>query len=163
MMKWILALFVLVVSISAAAADPLIVLVRHAEKTTGDGDDPSLTAAGQRRAEMLAAILKDSGITAVFTSEFKRTKETAAPTAKALGVSATVVRGNEPDELVARLRQVNGNALVVGHANSIPAVLKALGVESAVNIGENDYTDILVVALGAQPQLLHLHYPPALQ
>ena len=51
-----------------------MVIVRHAEKAASDGKDPDLSPAGRARAEALVRILKDSGITAIFTSEFKRTQ-----------------------------------------------------------------------------------------
>src|SRR6267154_5258496 len=77
-----LALFILIfVSVPIVSAQPVVVIVRHAEKATNGGNDPDLSSAGRARAEALARILKDSGITAIFTSEFKRTQETAAPTA----------------------------------------------------------------------------------
>src|SRR4030095_12239590 len=77
-----LALFLsLFVSVSIASAQPVVVIVRHAEKATNGGSDPDLSSTGLARADALARILKDSGITAIFTSEFKRTQETAAPIA----------------------------------------------------------------------------------
>ena len=68
----------------AGAADsaPVTFIVRHAEKATTGGDDPDLSLAGQKRAEALARILNDSQITSVFVTEFKRTQETAVPTAR---------------------------------------------------------------------------------
>ena len=73
-----LALFLLLfVSVSMASAQPVVVIVRHAEKATNGGNDPDLSSAGRAPADALARILKDSGITAIFTTEFKRTQETA--------------------------------------------------------------------------------------
>lgn len=69
---------------SVALAQPFVVIVRHAEKATNGGSDPDLSPAGRARGDTLAGILKDAGITAIFTSEFKRTKETAAATAASL-------------------------------------------------------------------------------
>src|SRR5437867_12355274 len=111
-----LALVVLIfVSVSIASAQPIVVIVRHAENAANGGNDPDLSSAGRARAEALARILKDSGITAIFTSEFKRTQETAAPTATLIHVTPTVVAAMDTDALVAKLHQLNGNALVVGH------------------------------------------------
>src|SRR5207245_849732 len=111
-----LALFLLVfVSVSNVSARPVVVFVRHAEKAANGGNDPDLSSAGHARAEALARILKDSGITAIFTSEFKRTQETAAPTATSAHVRPTVVAAKDTGALVARLHQLNGNALVIGH------------------------------------------------
>ena len=115
--------------------------------------------AGQKRAEALARILKDSQISAVFITEFKRTQETAAPIAKAAHLDPTVVPGNDVPALVAKLREVNGHALVVGHTNTIPDLMKALGITTSIDIPEDDYTEILMVSLGDPPQLLRLHYP----
>jgi broad specificity phosphatase PhoE len=144
---------------SGADAAPVIFVVRHAEKATTGGNDPDLSAAGQKRAKALARILKDSQITSVFVTELKRTQETAAPTAKAAHVSPTVVRANDVSGLVTKLRAVNGNALVVGHGNTIPDLVKGLGIAAPISIPEDDYTEIFVVSLGEEPQLLRLHYP----
>jgi broad specificity phosphatase PhoE len=140
-------------------ASPVIFLVRHAEKATTGGNDPELSAAGQQRADALARILKDSEITAFFTTEFKRTQETAAPTAKATQITPTIVPANDIPGLVEKLRSLKGNALVVAHGNTIPDLVKALGIATPVNIPENDYSELLVIVLSDKPQLLRLHYP----
>src|SRR4029453_3428323 len=145
--------------VTAANAAPVIFIVRHAEKATTGGNDPDLSLEGQKRADALAHILKDSHITFVFVTEFKRTKETAAPTATAARVSPTVVRANDIGALVAKLRGLNGNALVVGHGNTIPDLLKALGIATLVTIPDDDYDEIFAVFVGNEPQLLRLHYP----
>ena len=143
---------------AAAHAAPVIFIVRHAEKASTGGKDPDLSPEGQKRADALARILKDSQITSVFVTEFKRTQETAAPTAKAEHVSPTVVSGKDTGALVEKLRALNGNALVVGHGDTIPDLLKALGIEAPGNIPDDDYSEIFVVLAGDQPQLLRLHY-----
>jgi len=142
-----------------ANAAPVIFIVRHAEKATTGGKDPDLSVEGQKRADALAQILKDSKITAVFVTEFKRTQETAAPTAKAAHVSPTVVPANDVGALVEKLRALNANALVVGHGNTIPNLLRALGIATPVSIPEDDYTEIFAVFVSDAPQLLRLHYP----
>src|SRR6266542_1482215 len=123
-MKVLALFFVFFVSASLASAQPVVVIVRHAEKAANGGNDPDLSSAGRTRAEALARILKDSGITAIFTSEFKRTKETAAPTATSTHVAPTVVAAKDTAALVARLHQLNGNALIVGHGDTIPNIAK---------------------------------------
>src|SRR5881394_2160994 len=131
---WFLVTFLL--AISMASAEPFVVIVRHAEKASNSDKDPDLSQAGKTRAEALAQMLKDSTIVAIFTTEFKRTMETALPTAKALGITATTVPANDTPALVEKLRTLNGNALVVGHGNSIPDLIKALGIDATVNIPE---------------------------
>src|SRR6266853_1126238 len=115
----------------AAAADaaPVVFVVRHAEKATGGGNDPELSPAGHERANALARILKDSQITAIFVTEFKRTQETAAPIAKETHITPTIVPSRDVAGLAVKLRAVNGNVLVVGHSNTIPDLINALGVQ----------------------------------
>ncbi len=159
-MKRLALIFLIPLLLAAAAnAAPIIFIVRHAEKASSGGKDPELSVQGQKRADALANILKDSQITSVFITEFKRTKETATPTAKAAHVTPTVIPANDIGVLVEKLRTLNGNALVVGHGNTIPDLLKALGIATAVSIPEDDYTEIFAVVLGDAPQLLRLHYP----
>jgi broad specificity phosphatase PhoE len=143
---------------TAAAATPVIFIVRHAEKAPTGGDDPDLSIAGQKRAEALARILKDSQITTVFVTELKRTQETAAPTAKQAKLSPIVVPANDVAVLAAKVSGLTGNALVVGHGNTIPDLMKALGITTPISIPEDDYSEIFVVSLHDPPQLLRLHY-----
>ena len=152
----VLALFVLFVS--ATAAQSTIFVVRHAEKAESGGNDPDLSEAGRARAESLAKMLKNANITAIYATEFKRTQQTATPAAKALGLALTIVPAKDTVTLSAKLRDLHGNALVVGHGNTIPDLIKALGVETLVNIAETDYDNLFVVVIDEKPRLLQLHY-----
>src|ERR1700694_910208 len=84
-----------------ASADKLpvlvlvLVLVRHADKAAEPADDPPLTAAGAKRAQDLAAALRTAGVTAIITTQLRRTRETAQPLATALGLVAQVVNVGE--------------------------------------------------------------------
>ena len=144
---------------AVAEASPIVFLVRHAEKAATGGDDPDLSTAGQERAEALARMLKDAEITAIFTTEFKRTRETAAPTAKATKISPTVVPANDIPAMAEKLRALKGNALVVAHGNTIPDLVKALGIEFPIAVSENDYSELFVIIMAEKPQLVRLHYP----
>lgn len=145
--------------LTQAHAAPVIFVVRHAEKASTGGKDPDLSPEGLKRADALAHMLKDSRITAVFVTEFKRTQETAAPAAGTAQVTPTIVPANDIGALTEKLRASTGNALVVGHGNTIPELLKALGIATPVSIPEDDYTEIFAVLLADVPQLLWLHYP----
>jgi len=155
--RLILSIFLCVATATDAA--PVIVVVRHAEKASSGGNDPGLSIAGHKRAEALARILKDSEITSIFVTEFKRTQQTAAPTATAAHVTPTIIPADDTPALVAKLRALNENALVVGHGNTIPGLMKALGITTSGNISEDDYTEIFLVSVTDPPQLLRLHYP----
>jgi broad specificity phosphatase PhoE len=166
-MMRLVALFLLtLVAADHAAAQPAVFLVRHAERAdTGTaaaklpGADPELSAAGHARAAALAAMLKDAKISAIFITEYRRTRDTAQPLAKALGITVAELPSNDADALVERLKAATGNVLVVGHSNSVPAVIKALGVTDPVTIGEQDFDNLFIVSRGsAQTTLLRLHY-----
>jgi broad specificity phosphatase PhoE len=157
-MKSFVLLLLTFVVVSIASAEPILVIVRHAEKAANDPKNPDLSPAGQKRAETLAGILKDAQITAIFTTEFKRTQETAAPLSKSTGVVPSIVPAKDYPALVSKLREVEGAALVVGHGDTIPDIIKALGVDTPLQIPDDDYTNLLVVTLQPKPQLLRLHY-----
>jgi broad specificity phosphatase PhoE len=150
----------------SALAQGTIFLVRHAERAdTAAGTtttDPSLSDPGRARAVSLATLLKDAGITAIFVTEYKRTRETAAPLADALGIVPTVIAQNGLKALIAKLRSTAGNVLVVGHSNTLPEMMKELGV-SPPTIGDADFDNLFMVMLGQPsgdqgPRLIRLHY-----
>lgn len=148
-----------------AAAQGTVFVVRHAERadagSAGAGmmaNDPGLSEAGHARAASLATALKDAGITAIYTTQFKRTQQTAAPLAKALGLWVTPLSANETASLVAKIKAATGNVLVVGHSNTVPEIVKALGVAPPVTVGDADYDNLFVVTLSDKPTLLRLHY-----
>jgi phosphohistidine phosphatase SixA len=150
---------------SPAMAQPAVFLVRHAERADtapgaapAMGADPDLSEAGKTRAESLATMLKDAKITAIFATEFKRTQQTAAPLAKALGLTVTTVPSKNTAELVKQLKAAKGNVLVVGHSNSVPDVIKGLGVSTPVTIGDDDFDNLFIVNRTATPSLIRLHY-----
>ena len=143
--------------LSTTAAQSTVFIVRHAEKADAT-KDPDLSEAGRARAEALAKMLQDANITAIYATEFKRTQQTAAPLAKALGITVTTLPAENSAALIAKLRSSNGNALVVGHGNTIADLIKALGISEPINIAENDYDNLFGVVLVEKPQLIRLHY-----
>lgn len=154
------SILVLLALISAAHAQSTVFIVRHAEKADSKSKDPDLSEAGNARAQALAHMLKDAGITRILVTEFKRTQQTAAPLAKVLGLEVKSVVANDSAKLVVALRDENGNALVVGHTNTIPDLIKALGITTPIAIGENEYDDLFVVQLSEKAGLIRLHYQP---
>src|SRR3990170_2223791 len=87
-----LALALALLATSLAAAPPAVttvILVRHAEKVSLDDDSP-LSVTGVERAKELARVLSGVKVDAIYTTQYKRTKDTALPTAEALGVTPVV-------------------------------------------------------------------------
>lgn len=158
MKRLVLAVFLLGFFVSAAEAQSTIFIVRHAEKVEGADKDPDLSEAGRARAESLAKMLKDAGITAIYATEFKRTQQTAAPLAKALGITVTIVPSKDTATLSKTLRDLRGNALVVGHSNTVPALITALGLDTPIDIAEADYDNLFVIVLDEKARVIRLHY-----
>ena len=111
--------------------ETLIFLVRHAERADDGGmageEDPHLSAAGEERAEALARMLKDAGITHIHSSDYIRTRETAAPLAAASGLEISIYDVRNPKAFSAKLMATPGRHLVVGHSNSTAELVTAMG------------------------------------
>jgi 2,3-bisphosphoglycerate-dependent phosphoglycerate mutase len=162
MKRVLLALAVLFIP-CAVFAQPAVFLVRHAERadagtTPPPGADPDLSAAGRARAERLAAMLKDARIGQIFVTEFKRTRQTAEPLAKLLGVEATVIIQKDVRALADRLKSASTNVLVIGHTNTLPEIVKVLDVADRLSIGETEFDNLFIVVRSASPSLLQLRY-----
>ena len=155
--RFVLCCFLVGLAFSSSFSQSTVFIVRHAEKAD-DSKDAELSEAGRARAEALAKILRDSKISVICTTEFKRTQQTAAPLAKALGLTVTTLPFANHAALVAKLRTSTANSLVVGHGNTIPDIIKALGITETVNIPDSDYDNLFVVVLGEKPYLIRLHY-----
>jgi broad specificity phosphatase PhoE len=132
----------------------LVVLVRHAEKAGAPESDPPLTPAGQDRARALVQALKDAGVTAIITSDRLRTRATAEPLAAARGLTPMVVglgRGvaAHVEAVAAEVRrQAGGVVVVVGHSNTVPAIIAALGGPSLPDIPDPEYGRLFLLIPG---------------
>ena len=152
----------------AAAAEQVIFVVRHAERADGGAgtggmtaaNDPPLSAAGAERAKRLAATLASAGVAHAFTTEFRRTRDTAAPLAAKAGIAPTVVSSKDGAGLVRQIREAKGNVLIVGHSNTVPEILKQLGVTTPISIADDEYDNLFVVVRPAtgEPTLIRLRY-----
>lgn len=139
----------------------VIALVRHAEKAD-QSKDTALSTDGERRAARLSEVLSGLGLRAIYTSEFKRTAQTAQPTAERAGITPTVVPAQDTAGLVQRLRRDHPHepTLIVGHADTLPEIIRQLGVLEPVDIPGTEFGNLfLIVAHPAgPPTLLRLHY-----
>ena len=132
-----------------------VFLVRHAERFNDSREDPPLTAAGKQRAEALADTLRDAGVTAIITSQWKRTKDTAQPLADLLKITPQVIPTADPPHEYfqatanALRRLKDDTVLVVGHI-TIPNIIAELGGPQLPTICENVFSDffLLIPALG---------------
>lgn len=151
---------------SATASPPTVVLlVRHAEKAAQPAQDPPLTEAGAARARALVQVARDAGVTAIITTQFERTRKTAEPTATALHITPEVVEaGPVPQHAKATVDRIlahgGGTVLVVGHSNTIPAIVGALGAPQPRELCDSEYDQLFVVILGdtGPPRLIRSRY-----
>jgi phosphohistidine phosphatase SixA len=137
-----------------------IFLVRHAEKASAAPDTP-LSPEGEKRAACLAATLKDAGIKQIYVTDAKRTQQTAAPLAKELKVTPTILPAKDSNGLIKNLVYTGGgNILVVGHSDTIPFVIARIQGGTVPPIGENEYDRMFVmtVAEAAGMPATTLHY-----
>lgn len=137
------------ITLAACASSPApdarhIYLVRHAEKAAGD--DPDLTVVGRARADILATELKQAGLTAIYSTDTRRTRQTALPIAKATGLTVLHYDAGNLETFANMLRATPGNILVVGHSNTTPELVKALGGKPGAPIIEaTEYDRIYVL------------------
>ena len=137
---------------SLAHAQPsLVILVRHGEKQPAPLDDPSLSEAGVARAKALDVALAHSTPSTIVVSTRKRTVETAAAVQARTGVSPTVI-ALDPQHVrnvAAAVMQAKGVVLVVGHSNTIPAIVNALAGTKLPDICDASYATMFVVTPAA--------------
>ncbi|WP_221030683.1 SixA phosphatase family protein [Actomonas aquatica] len=131
----------------AAAMPTTVLLVRHAEKVDDGTKDPVLSDAGQARAIALAEVAREHGVTHVFTSQYQRTILTGAPAAEVCGARATVMDASKADDLLAAVRALPAEAvvLIVGHSNTVPPLAEKLGAVSVAPMTEAEYDRLLVL------------------
>lgn len=146
----------------AQGVPAMVVLVRHAEKATVGGNDPSLSELGQVRAKALATALADAGVTSVITTTFKRTVETGEVLATAHNIKAERVAIAGPtaahvEAIAAAVRKHPGEVvLVVGHSNTIPAIVTALGGPKMPDLCDANYATMFVVHMSADGKPAHV-------
>lgn len=131
----------------AAADSTLVFLVRHAEKVD-ETRDPELSEAGKQRSRDLAGVLRDAGIQRIHSTDFIRTRDTAVPLAKVLGLKIELYDWEDPAEFARSLKKDRGRHLVVGHSNTTPELVELLGGDPGTEIdhaGEHDRLYILSI------------------
>ncbi len=135
-----------------------VLLLRHAEKE--GGEDPGLSVEGKARAATLAHVLSAWPVDAIFVTPYRRTRETARKLSEATGVVPLVVDAADIEGLADRIRRDTvRTTVVVGHSNTVPALIEALGAGPVDPIPETVYDDLFVVTLeGGSARLLHLKY-----
>jgi broad specificity phosphatase PhoE len=155
-----IAAALVVFAASRALAQKAVFVVRHAEKASDANEkEVPLSDQGKARAERLATMLRDAGITAICSTDTVRTRSTAEPLARALHLTIRIY--SDVNDLAEALkREPDTVALVVGHGNTVPLFLTAMGAKEKIELGDREYDNLFVVVPrgSGEPQLLRLRY-----
>ena len=135
---------------ASIANETVFVIVRHAEKASNDPKDPTLSETGHARAKRLAERLAAQRMTAVYATGYRRTQQTAAPTARTHGLEVQTYAAAMPAADFAaqlRSRHVSGSVLVVGHSNTVAAIASALCACAVAPLREDEYDRWITVSI----------------
>jgi broad specificity phosphatase PhoE len=164
----VLGLSAVTVWVWATAGPTTIVVIRHAEKDVGSREaDPSLSEAGKARAALLSRMFGNGRalghLNTIYVSTALRNRLTAAPLAASLGISPIVVPRDDPRGLARRVLRENGGrrVLIVGHSDTVPAIVSALsGDDTVPNISDDEYGTLYIVTVPkiGHANLLRLTY-----
>lgn len=135
------------------APPTVVLLVRHAEKAAEPAADPPLTEGGNARAQALVTVARGAGVSAIITTQYDRTKSTAAPSAAALNITPEVVNAGPLAQHAKSVadqvkKHTGGTVLVVGHSNTVAAIIGALGATQPPDLCDSEYDALFVVVLG---------------
>jgi 2,3-bisphosphoglycerate-dependent phosphoglycerate mutase len=147
-MKKLTLIFLFVTSLTCAQPVTTFILVRHAEKGNDGTKDPDLNEAGRMRAQALAKLMQATKVDAIYSTPYKRTRNTVTPLATAKGFD--VLEYNKIEEMDLFLKKYSGGTVIVcGHSNTVPA------------FDDSEYGNIIIVSLvdkGKNANVVWLNY-----
>jgi broad specificity phosphatase PhoE len=135
-----------------SASTTTVYVLRHAEQVRDGSKDPPLSAAGEARAARLREVFGGGGaglgIDGIIVTELRRTQDTARPLADVRGIPVLVVEAGSPREAARRAVHDfhGGRVLIIGHSNTVPAIVEALSGRAVPPMGEDDFSTVYVVA-----------------
>lgn len=141
MMKILLTLLLLSLTQPLWAAEYNLYLLRHAQKQDDGSKDPSLTDGGQQQGQHLARLLQHADIKRIYSTDYRRTRETVAALSELTGIEVRVYDPSGLEAFARALQQRGENAVIVGHSNTTPQLIRMLGGEAEA-MSESDYGDL---------------------
>ncbi len=152
-MKNILIILILVLGATGVSAQKktitTFILVRHAEKLKDGTNDPDLSPQGIERANRLAEMLKEIQVDAIYSTNFKRTKNTVLPFAEFKGLEIKSYEALKTEDIERMLQKHKGGTILIsGHSNTTPWVANLLtGTEKYTDFDDSDYGNVLIVTV----------------
>lgn len=131
-----------------SAPTPKAFVIRHFEKEAGS--DPALTAVGQANATRLAQRLSGERIAAIHSTDTRRTRDSAAPTASKFGLTTSLYPPTDYAALADRVAAHGGNVLIVGHSNTVPDIVARLSGVAQPAMDESQYGTLFVIDLATK-------------
>jgi 2,3-bisphosphoglycerate-dependent phosphoglycerate mutase len=152
MKKLLLAVAIILITSAAYAQQAIttFIVVRHAEKSmTESTSDPSLAPEGSERANKLAVLLKEVNVSAIYSTNYKRTKSTVTPIAEAKSISIQDYKSLKEAELDEIIKKYPGGTIVIaGHSNTVPGIVNLLiGKEQYKNLDDSNYGSLFIVSV----------------
>ena len=136
------------------------IVVRHAER---DGNQDSLSLPGTERANLLGELGKFLNVSAIYSTNTQRTKNTVKPLAEALALEVNLY-GTSDQAWVDKLRQQHAAdvVLIVGHSNTTGVIAGLLAAEPPFSINHDEYnTMFIVTTTEARTSCVRLKYGPS--
>ena len=162
MKYWLTSLLITLNTLTALpviAKDFTLYLVRHAEKQK-EQTNPSLTQCGLFRANQLAQILSFEKLDYVYSTQYKRTRETATPTATTQKLAVKYYAPNALEQFAFQLKKQQANALIVGHSNTTPMLVNLLTDNNLGKLSEQEFTMLYQIQfIGDEVKLTQLKQP----
>ncbi len=140
---------------AAPPSPPNVYVMRHLDTPEGERD-PDLLPQGRRRAVLLAGWFRGERPAAIYVSDYRRTRQTAAPLAERLGLTPIVYDPADTPGLVARVRAAGRPVLIVGHSNTVPDIVEQLGGTRPGPLVHEDFGDIWRIAPDGATQRMRI-------
>ncbi|MCW3847464.1 histidine phosphatase family protein [Sphingomonas sp. LB-2] len=134
-------------ALASLPAAQTVYVMRHLNTPEGERD-PDLTEAGKAGAGALVRWFHGKKLTAIYVSDFKRTRQTAEPLAAERGITVKLYDPRDTPGLIAKVRAEPGPVLVIGHSNTVPDLVEQLGGTRPGPLAHPDFGDIWTVTGG---------------
>lgn len=137
-----------------------VYLVRHAEKQANPPDpaDPGLSDCGQQRAAALARIVASVDLQKVYSTPYRRTRDTARPVAEGHGLEISPYDPSGLEAFAGQLLRARENALVSGHSNTTAVLAGMLGGQEGEEFDEDIYDRFYqVIVSGSERRVVLFH------
>lgn len=124
--------------------------IRHAEKDRSlpENKNPSLNEAGKLRAKKWATIFKEVPFDMIYSSNYKRTIETASPTAESKNLTIQTYDPRVLNSKEFQTSTLGKTVLVVGHSNTTAAFANLILKENLYKpIDDNNNANLYIVSI----------------